>query len=140
MVTRVYWTGEDPNEYRSPAGFTRYAHRLLGVEMPVYKGRGIWHAKLMEEKEANGWVWDDLAKTVRYLKAHNKHVGSVFGILYYVDKAKAWSEYLDEYDLQAKVAEAMSEEEDETWRRRLSLAKGKALSRVYEQWRIQRAV
>lgn len=135
----VYSTGYDENDHSSPAAFSRYARKELGVEVPVLKGRSLWYRRLTDEMESQGWDWDDLVKTVRYIKANRIQPENIFQVLYHVQKAQKWVEYMDEYDLHAKVADALAQEEDESWRRRLSLAQGRALEKVYQQWQQQHA-
>ncbi|MND07921.1 hypothetical protein D3C83_302250 [compost metagenome] len=59
-------------------------------------------------------------------------------MLYKVDEAKKWREVEDQYELQANVAEALAGETDPMWVRRLSLASGRVLAQVYENWRQER--
>ena len=135
----TYASGSDPREYASPEAFCRYAHRLLGVEIPVARFRTGWYKRLKEEMQAQGWDWDDMAKAVRYMKAHNIHAKRMDYILYHVQKARTWVEEVDSWELQGKVADALKVETDEIWRRRLALARGPALAKIYGQWVEERA-
>lgn len=133
-----YRTGDDdlsPDGVRGPVSFTRYAKAHLGCEVPVFNGRGRWFAQLKEEMEAQGWTWDDMIRTVQYVKGSRIHVEKIHGLLYYVHKAERWAKERENQDLHANVSQAISLESDEMWLRRLRLAKGKALERVYDEWK-----
>lgn len=122
--------------------FTRYAHQELGVPVPVGgSNRGLWFRRLKDEMDWNTWTWEDLVNAVRYVKNRNKRLHTMDGIFYFVGDAKRagyGSEEID--DLQAKVAEALYQETDEAWIRRLSLAQGTALRLIYQQWQASHEV
>jgi hypothetical protein len=126
----------DKNEARSTAGFTRYAKAKLGCEVPVTSYRGVWFARLNEEMKIQGWTWDDLITAVEYLVWRKIQIHKIEGVLHFVHEAQIWAKERASYDLHAKVAEAMAVETDEVWLRRLSLARGKALERVYDEWKV----
>lgn len=130
-------TSGDPHEpVDSPLSFTRYCRNRLGVTIPVGgSARGEWYAFLAEEMEFQGWDWDDLQRAVDYIAEQGKAVRTVKGVLWFVEDALKKTTVEKQDDLQVKVAEALAVEEDEYWRRRLSLAQGKALKRVYDEWR-----
>ncbi len=134
-----YVTGRDeldPTQVDGAQSFTRYARAMLGCEVPVGgKFRGIWYQQLSEEMEVQGWTWDDLTFTVQYLNRRGIVILRVAGILHFVQEALKERKVVEDTDLHLKVAEAMSKETDEGWLRRLSLARGKALGLVYNQWR-----
>lgn len=116
--------------------FTRYCRERLGVTIPVGpKTRGEWYGFLKEEMEAQGWDWGQLQRAVDYIVEHGETVRTIKGVLWFVEEAlrAAPAENLDE--VRVKAAEALAVETDEYWRRRLSLATGKALERVYGEWR-----
>lgn len=133
----VSQTGIDPldrTEAASLVGFTRYARARLGCETPVAGARGKWYGQLKEEMDAQGWSWEEMIITVDYLCERQIKIPYVYWVFYYVQEANAWSREKELTDLQMKVAEALLTEEDKVWVRRLSLAKGKALERVYREW------
>ena len=133
-----YETGRDaldPREVTGAQAFTRYAAAMLGCEVPVGGSyRGTWYSKLKEEMEVQGWSWDDLVLTVKYLNRRGITIRKIMGVLYFVQEAQKEGQRKEITDLHLKVGEAMSVETDETWRRRLSLAKGKSLELVYREW------
>lgn len=127
-------TGEDAKA-PTPEGITKYARQRLGCEIPVGpKYRAVWYNRLKEEMAIQGWSYADLVRSIEYCHSQGIVVRKVAGILYYVDEAKRKGVERDEGDLHLKVAEALGKETDEKWIRKLSLAQGKALERVYEQW------
>lgn len=127
-------TGYDPRKVTTIPEFVQYAAKELGCSTPVGKQRFILYNHIKAEMQAQEWTLNDLIKTVRYCKAFHKEIRSSYGILYHVWAATKWVEEEDHFDLQMKVAEALQIETDEVWLRRLSLASGKALSRVYDNW------
>ena len=124
----------DPTEATTPMGFTRFAAAKLGCETAIGGSRAGWYAQLNREMEAQGWSWEDMITTVEYLSWREVRLHKIFGIFFYVAEAKRWKQDMEVHDLQAKVAEAMSLEQDSSWLRRLSLARGRALERVYREW------
>lgn len=133
-----YSTGDkvNPRTVTTPLAFTRYARLRLGCDTPVGgKERGLWYQQLAEEMQAQGWTWPDLIRAVEYCNKEGIVVRKIYGVFYYVEKARrAADRHKPIDDLPAKVAEALAKETDEDWVRRLSLAKGKALERVYREW------
>jgi hypothetical protein len=85
-----------------------------------------------------GWQIRDLVTAVQFIKAKRKKCRSLHGILWFVSDAKKWNHYRGEHlpnsSLHLKVAEAIAQETDDTWARRLTLASGKALEVVYGNW------
>lgn len=137
-VSRTYTSGEDRHApIEGAQAFTRYCRFRLGVEVPVNSSRGKWYAELSEEMEMQGWTWDDLVTTVDYIADGRHKVRKIRGVLWFVDEARDYVSRQEVDDLQVKVAEALASETDEHWRRRLSIATGKALHRVYREWREQ---
>lgn len=140
MTRYVRYTGIDPfdpTNATTPKGFTTYAKARLGCELPVGKQRAAWYQRLKEEMEIQNWGFKDLVQTVQYILAQQIQVRRIYGIFYHVDDAQRWAKNMVSHDLHAQVAAAMSVEQDEMWLRRLSLAKGKALERVLNEWRKQ---
>lgn len=128
-------TGEGGKPTPTAVGFTRYAKDRLGCETPVgLKERAFWFTRLKNEMEAQGWSFEDLIKTVDYLRAEHIRIKVIDGVFWYVDRAKAEIRIENFADLQVKVARALLVESDPRWVKRLSLAQGKALERVYVEW------
>jgi hypothetical protein len=98
----------------------------------------VFLGQLKDEMAVNGWSFGDLIATVRYIKDQGIRVREPYGIFFHVNAALAAHGKQEEYDLVSAVADALANETDEAWVRRLSLAKGVALERVYEQWRDER--
>lgn len=134
---RTGTSGREPNERgESPLSFTRYCRDRLGLTIPIGgSARGQWYSMIEEEMEVQGWSWDDLYNAVDYVAEEGKVLRSMRGILYFVDEARRERSMSHTTDLHVKVAEALAVEEDSYWRRRLSLAKGETLARVYEEWK-----
>ena len=129
-----------PDEVDSVPKFTEYARQELGLSYPVGQGRReAWMKFCKEEMSTQSWSFEDLVNAVRFIKIEGKSCRTLQGIFWYVGEARASlsnSKLEDEIlDLQVKVAEALAQEQDEGWRRRLSLARGKALVLVYTEWR-----
>ena len=80
--------------------------------------------------DVQGWTFADLVEAVEWAKRKGIVIRRIDGIFYYVEKAKSDG---DE-SIHAKVAQALEEEDDPWWCRRLSLAKGKMLHQVYQEW------
>lgn len=137
--TRV--TGESdrirPEDATTPRLFSLYVRQQLGIELPIGKKlRGLWYHRLTVEREIQGWSWSDLTATVAFLVNHPEiRIERIDGLFHYVKEARRYGYMVSsDEDLQAKVAEAISKEEDEHWARRLSLATGAAMAKVYQQW------
>jgi len=138
--TRV--TGESQKiraeEATSPRLFTLYVRQQLGVELPIGKRlRSLWYQRLNTEREMQGWSWNDLTATVAFLSNHPEiEIRRIDGLFYYVKEARRYGYMVpsSKEELRTKVAEAMAIEEDEHWVRRLSLATGTAMAKVYQQW------
>lgn len=140
MTGFVHNTGQDPREVKDSAGWLRYVQRTLGLGTPVGRQRIVLQKRIKDEMEAQDWTWGDLTKATRYVKRFksNETIHSPFFILYFVREAKKWEEETDTFELQTKVAAAMTVETDPAWLRRLALAKGKALEKVYQMWEEER--
>jgi len=131
-----------PKDVTSVPKFTEYARQELGLSYPVGKGRREgWMHFCKEEMKTQNWSFDQLVVAVEYIKDGKRSCRTLYGILYYVGEAgdlKARRDLdLTTHNLQVKVADALNVEKDETWRRRLALARGQALAMVYEQWRLE---
>lgn len=139
-LSRSHATGYDPHEeIRGPFRFTLLCRERLGVSIPVGGVmRGRWYEQLGKEMKIQGWTWQDLVHTVDYIAENNLRCRKIFGVLFYVDEAiedrERRAALRSSSDLHVKVAEAIATETDEYWRRRLSLAQGKILERVYKEW------
>ena len=114
------------------------------MSYPVGKGRReSWMHFIKEEIEIQMWSMDDLTRTVDYIKATGQKCRTLQGILWYVDAARGWKRQgrsSDYVDLHAKVAAALNAEHDPAWVRRLSLARGDVLAKVYASWVAERGV
>ena len=121
---------------------TRYAQQEIGVNLPLGNGRRQgWSKFVKDEMKVQGWSIRDLVITIKYIKATNKQCNTPHGILWYVKDAKEWNDRAVQHThdgLHMKVAETIELEVDESWARRLSLAKGKALELVYANWLVER--
>ena len=136
-----YETGErlQPHMVKTVPMFTRYAQQEIGVDLPLGNGRRQgWMKFCKEEMTLQGWEIRDLVTAVQYVKHFNKTCRTPQGILWYVRDAKEWAKrvqaIVDSDNLHVKVAEALQSEDDEGWVRRLTLAQGKALQAVYQNW------
>lgn len=138
--SRSSWQGDsriDPRQVTTPLAFTRYASQKLGCEVPVGgKARGVWYKRLLDEMEAQGWTWGDLLRAIDHVKDQKIKVRKIDGIFYYVNKSKR---PVEASPIDAQVAQAIRLETDEGWKRRLSLATGKQLERVYSEWLRERS-
>lgn len=115
-----------------PLKLTRYARERLGVEIPIGGARGKWYGRLKEEMEVQGWTWSDLTQAIDFCVAQGVQVRALDGIFYYVGKTS--KKVIPRDPIERRVAQALVVETDETWVRRLSLASGVALERVYANW------
>lgn len=123
----------------NPYEFTMYLRENLGLWYGPGSQRTKFFGALRDEMTVNGWSWQDLINAVNYIKQRRIHLKSPWGIFYHVNDAKTTQESQETYDLISAVAEAIAEETDERWLQRLSLARGKSLERVYQEWRSERA-
>lgn len=122
----------------SPLTFTQYCQEKLGTDMPVGANRTRWFAQLKQEMELQHWDYEDLVRTVQYIRTEGIAVRYPHGVLHYVKAAKQAVVETSVSDLHTKVAEALGKETDPVWMRRLSLAQGTALEMVYTNWRKER--
>lgn len=141
-----YETGERlrPELVTNLPTFMRYAQQEIGVDLPLGKGRRQGFLKFAkEEMEVQGWDVQDLVHAVQYVKQFNKPCRTPQGVLWYVRDARGWMERRVDNDpdesLHLKVAAAIQSEDDESWARRLSMAQGKALEMVYQNWVAERS-
>lgn len=123
----------------TPFQYATYLREQLGVTYPPGSRRSNFLGQLKQEMVANGWSFEDLVQTVEYIKQRRIRIKNPYGVFYHVNDAKAAQDEVDSYDLISSVAVAISQETDQRWLQRLSLAKGKALERVYREWRLERA-
>ncbi len=133
-----------PEDVTSVPSFTEYARQELGLSYPVGKGRREgWMKHCKEEMKTQSWSFADLVAAVQYIKEKRPVCHTLNGILWYVgDAQRLGLSLLQEReitDLHMNVADALKVERDEGWRRKLSLAQGKALQMVYQQWELERA-
>lgn len=128
-------SGEPPS---NPFEFSLYLREQLGVSHPPGGRRKAFLGQLVDEMKMNQWSYPDLIATVQYVKDQGIRIKEPYGIFFHVNAALASRGKQQEYDLVSAVAQALAVETDEAWIRRLSLAKGVALERVYEQWRNER--
>lgn len=135
---RSYQHFADGSPPDSPISFTQYCREWLGTEIPVGSDRTKWFGQLKTEMDLHEWSWDDLVKAVAYIKREGLTVRHPYGVLHHVERAREALGNRTIVDVQAKVAAALGVETDPDWVRRLSLAQGKALEMVYENWRKER--
>jgi hypothetical protein len=128
-------SGEPPS---NPFEFSLYLREQLGVTHPPGGRRKAFLGQLVDEMAMNDWSYRDLIATVQYIKDQGIRIKEPYGIFFHVKAALAADSKQEEYDLVSAVADVLANETDEIWIRRLSLAKGVALERVYEQWRNER--
>jgi len=133
-----------PEDVTTVPKFTEYARQELGLSYPVGKGRREgWMHHCKEEMSTQSWTFAQLVVAVQYIKETRANCRTLHGILWYIDEAgRAGDHLLEEQqitDLHVNVADALEIEHDESWRRKLALAQGKALEMVYAQWRVERA-
>lgn len=133
-----------PEDVTTVPKFTEYARQELGLSYPVGKGRREgWMHYCKEEMSTQSWTFTQLTTAVDYIKVGRRSCRTLYGILHYVDEAgdmKARvNKDLEDDNLHVNVADALEIEHDESWRRKLALAQGKALEMVYAQWRVERA-
>lgn len=124
------------NDVRNMSNFVMFARQELGVKVPIGgKERGVFAAWMEQEMRLQGWALEDLVAAVVYCKDNPKvRLHHVKGVLYYVDEARSQKKDETVQELRVRVAEALNTETDPTWVRRLSLAQGRALELVYDQW------
>jgi hypothetical protein len=141
-----YATGERlrPELVTNVPTLLRFAQQEIGVDLPVSNGRRQGFMKFCkDEMEVQGWDIQDLVAAVQFIKVKHKPCRTPQGILWYVSDAKKWRDsraaFEDDQDLHLKVAAALESETDESWARRLSLAQGKALELVYQNWVAERS-
>ena len=128
-----------PEDVTSVPKFTEYARQELGLSYPVGKGRREgWMKYAKEEMETQSWSFTQLVTAVQHIKSTRASCRTLQGIFWYVDEAQRLEVSLlrkqETFNLQVNVAEALASESDEMWRRKLSLAQGRALEMVYSQW------
>ena len=133
-MSRTWVSGHDGKSVATPLAFTRFCREQLGVSVPIGGSRGKWFARLKEEMDVQGWTFEDLVRTVEWIKERGILVKRIDGIFYYVEEARESGDA----DLPAKVARALEAETDTWWVRRLSLARGRMLKQVYEEWKDER--
>jgi hypothetical protein len=140
-----YETGERlrPEMVTNVPLFSRFAQQKIGVDLPLGNGRRQgWFKYCKQEMLQQGWEIQDLVAAVEYIKRFNKPCRTPQGILWYVKDAREWASRVRSAELSenlhVKVAKALETELDDGWIRKLSLAQGKALEMVYQNWVIER--
>ncbi|MBE0635964.1 hypothetical protein IH601_08215 [Candidatus Bipolaricaulota bacterium] len=129
-----------PADVVDAATFMEYAAQQLGVQKPIgVKARGIALKRIKEELAEQHWSYAHLVAAVRYMKDRGIQARRPDYVFYHVQDAvksgfmpRATASTWDQ--LHKQVAEAIAVESDESWQRRLLMAKGKALQSVYAQW------
>lgn len=113
-----------------------YARQQLGCRIPFGKGERAGFGKWMEdEAAAHGWSVDDLVAAVMFCKDRSIRLNHIKGLLYYVDEATGYRAQEEGRNLALLVSEALNQEQDPAWVRKLSLAQGRSLELVYDQWK-----
>ena len=131
-----------PEDVTTVPKFTEFARQELGLSYPLGKGRREgWMKYCKEEMSTQSWTFKQLITAVTYIKDGHRSCRTLYGILHYIDeagdvKARVNKEFKD-HNLHVNVAAALETEQDEEWRRRLSLAQGPALELAYAQWRAE---
>jgi hypothetical protein len=124
--------------------FGDYARQTIGIPYPTKQKFAA------AQKAANRLfdmyprlTWQGLCGTVDWAKAKKKRFSQLVILINYYDQA--WADgYLPELDPESeadfaqRILDAIEEETDPTWRRRLLTAYGEGAQLVWEQWEEQR--
>lgn len=132
------------NDVKSPKDLLAYAGQQIGCPKPIgNKARGMLFGRIKDELEAQGWSIRHLVSAVDYMKSRGIKARSFDFVFYHVEPAiksgfmpRSASNSLD--GLKEAVAQAVYLETDDDWTRRLLLARGSALAKVYGQWETER--
>ena len=127
------------SDVKSTLDLLTYSQQRLGTQMPITpKRRGLACARIKEEMQAQRWSHEHLLAAIDYMKSKGIQARTFDYVFYHVDAAvragflprrpTKWD------DLEAGVAEAVALETDDDWIRKLCMARGVALQRVYETW------
>lgn len=130
-----------PAEVDTTAKAIEYIAQQLGVQKPIgVKARSIANKRFEDEMSEQRWTFDHLVATVRYMKDRGIHARRPDYVFYHVADAVK-NNYLPRRktistwdELHQKVIEAVELESNPSWERRLLLAKGDALQKVYAEW------
>lgn len=135
MITR--------SDVKSSLDLLKYSQQVLGTQMPIgAKRRSMACERINLEKSAQRWTNEHLLAAIDYMKARGIQAHSFDFVFYHVEAAikegfmprrpTRWE------DLEAAVAEAVALETDDGWVRKLCMARGVALQKVYEKWALER--
>lgn len=136
------WTPQLVAEAPDPnLAFANFTQQVLGVPWPTIKDQTILRSRTAEffEHYPNA-TWFTLCRVVTWLKAKRKRVPRVWMV---VDKFRdCWVDgMLPELDpaegdveLEVLIESALTEETDESWRRRLIMTEGPARRAAYDEW------
>ena len=140
-MNRVYktgWAGRmHGKDVDSIPAIMRFYTQELGAELPKsYKARGVLSRRIKEEMEIQSWDFQDLVAAIRFMKQQGERPKGFGAVFYKVSEARNQGLKTDaDDDLNEKIGEALAEETDPTWIRRLTMAKGKARVAVYMEWK-----
>jgi len=144
VVDRGYTLDMIPrSDVKSSLDLLKYGQQTLGTRMPIgSKRRSLACERINLEMAAQRWTMDHLLAAVDYMKARGIQANSFDFVFYHVEPAvkdgfmprqhNKWE------DLDAAVAEAVAKETDESWLRKLVMARGIARQKVYEKWSHER--
>lgn len=116
----------------------RYYTQELGAELPKsYAGRAKLKGRVVEEMVLQSWDFQDLVAAIRYMKQQKLRPDSFGLTFHYVGKAReaGLKPSKEKEKLGLLVQRAVAAEDDPTWILRLTSAKGKALEKVYKEWK-----
>ena len=131
------------SDVKSSLDLLKYGQQVLGTRMPIgSKRRSVACDRINLEMSVQRWTTEHLLAAVDYMKSRGIQATSFDFVFYHVEAAikegfmprrpTKWD------DLEAAVAEAVALETDEGWTRKLSMARGVALQKVYERWSLER--
>lgn len=121
-----------------------YAAQQIGCPKPVgNKSRGMLYRRIKDELEAQRWTYRHLTSAVDFMKSRGIRARSFDFVFYHVEPAiksgfmpRPASNSLE--GLKEAVTRAVYVETDEAWTRRLLLARGSDLPKVYRLWEQER--
>lgn len=127
-------------DVRSIPDYIHWVSQELGVD--AYSRR--YHGGLEHTRQyLEAGDLSDLIATVSYIKRQQLRLKRVDSVPFYVEKARVAGFIRDEDEiaysvLRAQADAAIYSEDEPSWIRRLSLAEGKALRIVFDQWKRER--
>lgn len=135
-----------PAEVVDTRTFARYCQQRLGTPMPLKKDWGLLGLLVKKFFDENPRAsWGTLVRTVNWAQAKRRapaHCRFIFDLVRYAFADKALPELLpDHTDFESRVLEgairqAMEQETDPSWRRRLAGASGEEARRnALRDWR-----